>query len=65
MAGSAAVTLLDLGNTLRNHGNVLTFLFLVSLALLFLLGYALRDAVQKRGQRLRAANAQNRAPRRP
>lgn len=65
MDGSAAVTLFDLGHTLRSHGTVLTFLFLVSLALLFLLGYALRDAVQKRGQRLRAPKAPERALRRP
>jgi len=33
----------------------LMFIFAVSLALTFLLGFALRDALQKRGLRLRAA----------
>lgn len=46
----------DLGETLKDHGTVLTFLFIVSLVLIFLVGYALRDTLQKRGMRLRSAN---------
>jgi hypothetical protein len=45
----------DLGDTLKDHGTLPTFLFVVSLVLIFLVGYALRDALQKRGMRLRSA----------
>jgi uncharacterized membrane protein len=39
---------------LFGHGFALMFIFIVSLVLLFLLGFAIRDALQKRGLRLRA-----------
>jgi len=47
----------------RNLGS--TFIFVVSLVLIFLLGFAIRDALQKRGQRLRAAKKPESSARRP
>ena len=47
----------------RNFGS--TFIFVVSLVLIFLLGFAIRDALQKRGQRLRAAKKPENSARRP
>lgn len=54
----------DLGQDLKHHGTVLTFLFVVCLFLIFLFGYALRDALQKRGQRPLSTKARAREPRR-
>ncbi len=44
----------DSGSGFLGHNFGLTFIFVVSLVLIFLLGFAIRDALQKRGQRLRA-----------
>ena len=49
---------------LLGHGIALTFIFVVSLVLIFLLGFAIRDALQKRGQRLRAVKKPEGAARR-
>lgn len=49
---------------LLGHGFGSTFIFVVSLVLIFLLGFAIRDALQKRGQRLRAVKKPETAPRR-
>ncbi|HEY7588270.1 MAG TPA: hypothetical protein VIB49_05945 [Thermoplasmata archaeon] len=53
-----------LEGSLRDQGTVITFLFAVSLVLVFLLGYAIRDVLQKRGQRLRSMKKPENAPRR-
>jgi hypothetical protein len=50
------------GGGLLGRNFALTFIFVVSLALIFLLGFALRDALQKRGLRLRAAKKPEPAP---
>lgn len=54
----------DLGPTLSDHGTVLTFLFVGSLVLIFLFGFALRDVLQKRGQRLQSSKPIGGPPRR-
>lgn len=59
-----AALLGDLGRTLSSHGTVLTFLFVVSLVLVFLFAFALRDVLQKRGQRLRSSKPVASPPRR-
>jgi len=53
----------DSGFLGRNFGQ--NFIFVVSLVLIFLLGFAIRDALQKRGQRLRAARKPESLVRRP
>ena len=52
------------GSGLFGRNFALTFIFVISLALIFLLGFALRDALQKRGLRLRAAKKPEPAARR-
>ena len=52
------------GSGLLGRNFALTFIFVISLALIFLLGFALRDALQKRGLRLRAAKKPEPAARR-
>ena len=52
------------GGGLLGRNFALTFIFVVSLVLIFLLGFALRDALQKRGLRLRAKKPEP-AARRP
>ena len=54
----------DLGQDLKDHGTVLTFLFAVCLCFSFLFGYALRDVLQRRGQRRLSTKARGREPRR-
>jgi len=53
------------GGGLLGRNFALTFVFVISLALIFLLGFALRDALQKRGLRLRAAKKPEPAARTP
>ena len=52
------------GSGLGGRGTASIFIFVVSLVLIFLLGFAIRDALQKRGVRLRAAKDVARVPRR-
>ena len=54
----------DLERTLKNHGTVLSYVFVVSLVLIFLLGYGIRDGLQKRGQRIARADEPEGIPRR-
>ena len=51
----AAVGALDAQGGLLGRGFGSTFIFVVSLVLIFLFGFAIRDALQKRGMRLRAS----------
>ena len=52
------------GGGLLGRGFGSMFIFVVSLVLIFLLGFAIRDALQKRGMRLRAAKKPETTPRR-
>ncbi len=55
---------LDEGSGLLGRGTASWFIFVVSLVLIFLLGFAIRDALQKRGHRLRAIKKPQSAARR-
>ena len=69
VAAAFGVTVLaqssNLERTLKDHGTVLSFIFTVSLVLIFVLGYGIRDGLQKRGLRLRPASDPDTIPRRP
>ena len=62
LAGIGSLELEGGGFLGRGFGS--TFIFVVSLVLIFLLGFAIRDALQKRGLRLRAAKKTETTPRR-
>lgn len=54
LALTASVAAADNGGGALGSNTFAAFLFLSSLFLIFLLGYAIRDAIQKRGQRRRS-----------
>jgi hypothetical protein len=65
MAVRSAINVLDDAGGLFGHGFASNFIFIVALVLIFLLGFAIRDALQKRGLRLRGAKKPDTVARRP